>query len=64
MAKKTFIKEGNPALQFISSAATEQDEPEISTTGRKAPDGYKLNPLYVETRSKRLQPGRHRHEKI
>lgn len=24
-------------------------------TGRKAPEGYKLNPMYVETKSKRLQ---------
>ena len=26
-----------------------------SVTSRKAPEGYKLNPMYVETKSKRLQ---------
>ena len=41
--KKSFID--NPALQFISAAETET----------KPPEGYKVNPLYVETKSRRLQ---------
>lgn len=44
--KKSFIGE-NPALQFISTA---QPKP-----SQKPPKGYKLNPLYVETKSRRLQ---------
>lgn len=46
MAKKSFKE--NPALQFISTADEEQTE-------EKAPEGYKLNPLYIETKSRRLQ---------
>lgn len=55
MAKKDFIN--NPALRFISEAAPEEPEapkaepqPEITT-----PEGYKLNPIYVEKRIRRLQ---------
>lgn len=51
MAKKTF--KDNPALQFISTA--EEEEQEAPTTAAKAPEGYKLNPLYVETKTRRLQ---------
>ena len=56
--KKSFID--NPALQFISTAETETKPPEEKTiampqpTG-KPPEGYKVNPLYIETKSKRLQ---------
>lgn len=56
MAKrKTFIAD-NPALQFISSAG-EQEEPEIIETPERktAPDGYKLNPLYIEKKTARIQ---------
>lgn len=56
MAKKSF--KDNPALQFISTAEEEEKDiapaQEAPTTG-KAPEGYKLNPLYVETKSRRLQ---------
>ena len=52
MAKKTFINRDNPALNFISTAGQEDPEPR---TERKAPEGYKLNPLYVETKTRRLQ---------
>ena len=45
--KKTF--KDNPALRFLSVP-----EEEEKASG-KAPDGYKLNPMYVETRSRRLQ---------
>lgn len=47
MAKKSF--KDNPALQFISTAETEAQPTE------KPPEGYKLNPLFVETKSRRLQ---------
>lgn len=55
MAKKTF--KGNPALQFISTAGEETEEREQTAEAvpTKAPEGYKLNPLYVETKSRRLQ---------
>lgn len=57
--KKSFIGE-NPALQFISTAETETQPPEEKTITmpqptEKPPEGYKLNPLYVETKSRRLQ---------
>jgi predicted DNA binding CopG/RHH family protein len=55
MAKKTF--KDSPALQFMSTAEEEQEvtpEQKVPTTA-KAPEGYKLNPLYVETKTKRLQ---------
>jgi len=60
MAKKNF--KDNPALQFISAAETETQPPEKKTKTitlpqptEKPPEGYKLNPLYVETKSRRLQ---------
>ena len=58
--KKSFID--NPALQFISTAEpeeTRQEERELPASqakpAEKPPEGYKLNPLYVETKSRRLQ---------
>ncbi len=59
MSKKSFIKD-NPALQFISTAETETQQEEREPTvqpkpAEKPPTGYKLNPLYVETKSRRLQ---------
>lgn len=55
MAKKSF--KDNPALQFISTAEeeTQQGERETPRPAEKPPEGYKLNPLYVETKSRRLQ---------
>ena len=50
MAKKSFRDNINPALQFISSAVAETAE-----TPAETPEGYKVNPLYVETKSKRVQ---------
>ena len=55
--KKSFKADLNPAMQFISTPAEE------TTTGagegvastKDAPEGYKLNPIYIETKSKRLQ---------
>lgn len=58
--KKSFIGE-NPALQFISTAETEtqpeerEPMPAQAKPSQKPPKGYKLNPLYVETKSRRLQ---------
>lgn len=50
MTKKSFKAELNPALQFISAT----EETPAPRTEEK-PEGYKLNPLYIEKRSKRLQ---------
>ena len=49
-----------PELQFISKETIEAVEGKqaAAPTPRgteKAPEGYKLNPLYVETKSKRVQ---------
>lgn len=49
MAKKDFSNIATPALQFISNQDTEQ--PEKDTT----PEGYKVNPAYIEKKSRRLQ---------
>lgn len=53
MAKKSF--KDNPALQFISTAEPEEQEQTPAKTTGKAPEGYKVNPLYIETKSRRLQ---------
>ncbi len=57
MAKKSF--KDNPALQFISKAGEEEaatkPQPKDNQTATKPPEGYKINPLYIETKSKRLQ---------
>ena len=50
--KKSFKTQLNPAMQFIS-AQQEETEGNLKTTG--APEGYKANPLDVETKSRRLQ---------
>ena len=47
--KKTFKADFNPAMQFISTPT------ETEATREEAPEGYKVNPLYIEKRSKRLQ---------
>lgn len=56
--KKSFKADLNPAMQFISTpteeTATREGAP-ATTTISPAPDGYKVNPLYIETKSKRLQ---------
>lgn len=51
MAKKKSFIQDNPALQFISTPEAQSEE----QTPAKAPEGYKLNPLYIETKSRRLQ---------
>lgn len=67
--KKTFKKD-NPALSFISTpdpeeveaVDTAQGSPEgdsklkiRSVSKRTAPEGYKVNPEYIEVKSKRVQ---------
>ena len=49
-----------PELQFMSKETIEAVEGRTeaaptSTGTEKAPEGYKLNPMYVETKSKRVQ---------
>lgn len=51
--KKSFKTDLNPAMQFISTPA--EDERETTPRTEDAPEGYKVNPLYIEKRSKRLQ---------
>lgn len=58
--KKTFKADLNPALQFISTPQAEAERAETATETEtpsqgKPPAGYRINPLYIEKRSKRLQ---------
>lgn len=59
--KKSFLETENPAMAFLSEETIEavdgkeQDATIKAPTGEKPPNGYKLNPLYVETKSKRVQ---------
>lgn len=66
MAKKSFTGISNPAERFISMpeveertvAPTAEPEPEtmLPMSGKVTPPkGYKLNPEYIETKSRRLQ---------
>lgn len=70
MAKKDF--KGNPAMSFISQESIDKVDGKpagtIHPTGiRKAPEGYKVNPEFIETKSKRvqilIQPSLHREAK-
>lgn len=64
MAKKDFKRE-NPALSFISIPEEEQEQevkdlesrpaPEQLQRKPQAPQGYKLNPAFIELKSKRVQ---------
>lgn len=61
MSKKTF--KGNPALNFITpTIGLEQPEENVIVSGHNSPP-MKPNPMYIETRSKRLnllmQPSLH-----
>ena len=61
--KKDFKRD--PATAFISSATEKTAKPPKKTTAKatatpraragKAPEGYKLNPEYIETKSRRVQ---------
>lgn len=58
MAKKTFKNDIDPAMNFISKESIEKAEAETPTAIKrpaKPPEGFKFNPLYIETRSRRLQ---------
>lgn len=62
MAKsKSFKSDTNPAMSFISQESIDKvdgtEEGATTTTGgkKKAPEGYKPNPEYIETKSKRVQ---------
>ena len=50
--KKSFKEDINPAIRFISPPAVDTS---ANKEQRSAPEGYKLNPLYLETKSRRLQ---------
>lgn len=61
--KKTF-KRSEPALAFISGASEEKPTPKKKTAPRakpttkakeEAPEGYKVAPQYIETKSRRVQ---------
>lgn len=57
MAKKTF--KDNPALQFITTPEEEPAE-EVTTSKatskkKEAPEGYKVNPEFIEVKSRRVQ---------
>lgn len=65
MAKKSFKETISPAMSFISQESIDRAEEEApaapeeitaaSQRPAKPPKGYKLNPLYIETKSERLQ---------
>lgn len=51
--KKSFSTQQNPALAFITQPEQKETIPRVKTTD--APEGFKANPLFVETKSRRLQ---------
>lgn len=54
--KKTFTEDLEaPAELFITKPGKPVKEAPAGETRDPAPAGYKTNPLYIETRSKRLQ---------
>lgn len=53
MAKKTFKENINPAMNFISQESIKEAEQPAEVCA--PPQGYKLNPLYIETKSERIQ---------
>lgn len=60
MAKRKDFTTANPAMSFISPESIEavDGKPATSSKGKKrkkAPEGYKPNPEYIETKSKRVQ---------
>ena len=48
---KSFKDQLNPAMKFISQQPEELTQPKAA----EAPEGYKVNPAYIETKSRRLQ---------
>lgn len=65
MTKTKNFKKDNPALNFMTiqeEPAQEEEAGKVKDTSLqlqgqqlKAPEGYKINPLYIETKSKRVQ---------
>lgn len=62
MAKssKSFKSDTNPAMSFISQESIDKVDGKkegatAPTGGKNAPEGYKPNPEYIETKSKRVQ---------
>ena len=55
MAKKDF--KTNPVMNFISQESIDKVEgkPEKKPGKKKAPEGYKPNPEYIEVKSRRVQ---------
>ena len=58
---KSFKRDTNPTMNFISQESIDKvdrkKEGTTTPTGgkKKAPEGYKPNPKYIETKSKRVQ---------
>lgn len=55
--KKDF-KVNNPALSFISAADHTEEAKQTEAADTKklvAPEGYKVNPMFIEVKSKRVQ---------
>lgn len=48
---KSFKDQLNPAMKFISQQPEELTQPQAA----EAPEGYKMNPAYIETKSRRVQ---------
>ena len=59
MAMKTFKDSMNPPMSSMSEGYIP-----ATVSPAKAPKGYKLNPLYIETKSKHLQLQPSLHEKL
>lgn len=54
--KKTFKAQlANPAMQFISAPSKNTSTFADTHHTCEVPEGYKINPYYIETKSKRLQ---------
>ena len=52
---KTFKGTINPAINFISQESIDNAEEKKEIKTANPPEGYKLNPLYVEKKTARLQ---------
>lgn len=54
--KKTFKKD-NPALSFMTPVEEEEATVDVVKPVKRseAPEGYKINPEFIETKSKRVQ---------
>ena len=56
--KKSFIGQDNPAMQFISAPAPEDKGPgqgEELPPVQEVPKGFKPDPRFIETKSRRVQ---------